>query len=249
MTGRDNLFHGIIGGHGYPNKEETAIAQPLYNQVRQKLLAGIETGEWKPGARLPNEDRLAAMFGVSRVTVRRAVKDLCEAGLLQRVQGAGTFVRAKVYEFSLAGLDFGAVVEGGIYKFLQSRTRQPTQDETAAFCFKNQDTTLEEVSRLLMKDSVVIAIQKYFLPHAWFSLSLRNKIAHGEIMLPDNEFPPPKQIRQTAQAQPPSAKQASLLGLAHGAACLVIHREVFCDEGLLYRMETVVDGRRVVLVN
>jgi len=221
--------------------------EPLYTQVREKLRTGIASGEWKPGARLPNEDRLAAMFGVSRVTVRKAVAQLCEEGLLKRAQGAGTFVRGQMFEFSLASEDLGSVVDDASFKRLFSRAYQAGQAEIKAFNLRGQSTTIEQASRIMAAEGSSLAIQTFTLPHAWFPFKLRQKISGGKMLLPDSEFPPPLRVCQTARAVPPTKKQVALLGLPGGCACLMICREVFAAEGLLYRVETLVDGRRVVL--
>lgn len=63
---------------------------PKYVAVRSALLHRIR--EATPGDRLPTEPELCAEFGVSRITVRRAVEDLIGEGLLVRQQGRGTFV-------------------------------------------------------------------------------------------------------------------------------------------------------------
>ena len=57
---------------------------------------GIATGRYQPGDALPGEEALAKMFQVSRVTVRRALSDLHEAGLIERKHGLGTFVKARL---------------------------------------------------------------------------------------------------------------------------------------------------------
>lgn len=66
--------------------------RPLYSQVRETVRALIRGGEWLVGDALPNEFALAKRFGVSVGTVRRAIAGLEADGLLQRVQGRGTFV-------------------------------------------------------------------------------------------------------------------------------------------------------------
>lgn len=69
--------------------------QPLYLQLRSSLTGFIATGQWKPGALLPNENDLAREFGVSPGTVRKAL-DLLEAEhLVIRRQGRGTFVNGQ----------------------------------------------------------------------------------------------------------------------------------------------------------
>jgi GntR family transcriptional regulator len=65
-----------------------ALHRQLYLVLREQLLRG----HWRAGSALPTEDALCAEFGVSRITVRRALGDLVAEGLLQRRHGLGTFV-------------------------------------------------------------------------------------------------------------------------------------------------------------
>ncbi len=62
-------------------------------RVYSALHQAIATGRWTVGDRLPSEAALVQQFGVSRITVGRAVKDLQAAGLVERRAGAGTFVK------------------------------------------------------------------------------------------------------------------------------------------------------------
>jgi len=64
----------------------------LVDQVRQGLLEELLAGTLEPGEKLPNEDKLAERFAVSRATVREAVLGLLEAGYLIRRHGSGTYV-------------------------------------------------------------------------------------------------------------------------------------------------------------
>ena len=65
---------------------------PLYERVRRSLLAGIESGQFAEGSFLPAEPELMSLFGVSRITLRRAIGELCADGRLQRQQGRGTVI-------------------------------------------------------------------------------------------------------------------------------------------------------------
>jgi GntR family transcriptional regulator len=65
---------------------------PLYAQVRERLIERIRSGEWKPGQLIANEFEIAAEFGVSQGTARKAIGDLASEGLVVRRQGRGTFV-------------------------------------------------------------------------------------------------------------------------------------------------------------
>lgn len=66
----------------------------LYAQVRARLIEGISAGEWRPGEAIPSESALAAGFGVSIGTIRKAVDTLVAEQVLKRHQGKGTFVTA-----------------------------------------------------------------------------------------------------------------------------------------------------------
>ena len=65
---------------------------PLYEHVKQHILARIHNGDWPVGTRLPSEHELVGQFGVSRMTVHRALRELSEKGLVKRMVGVGTFV-------------------------------------------------------------------------------------------------------------------------------------------------------------
>ncbi len=68
------------------------IAQPLHSQLRALLLERISDGEWSPGTYLPSETRLAEEYGVSVGTLRKALLDLAQEGIVVRRQGRGTVV-------------------------------------------------------------------------------------------------------------------------------------------------------------
>ena len=65
---------------------------PLYHQTAEILRTRIVQNVWKQGDRLPSESQLCEEFGVSSITMRRAVATLVAEGLLVRLQGKGTFV-------------------------------------------------------------------------------------------------------------------------------------------------------------
>lgn len=63
-----------------------------YERIKTFIVNGIDTGQWEIGARLPSENQLAEKFAISRMTVNRAIKELEAGGVVERVQGKGTFV-------------------------------------------------------------------------------------------------------------------------------------------------------------
>jgi len=68
---------------------------PLHRQLYLVLHDEIARGALAPGDALPTEQALCEQFGVSRITVRRALADLAEQGYIERRQGVGSFVRQR----------------------------------------------------------------------------------------------------------------------------------------------------------
>ncbi len=66
---------------------------PLYHQLKQILLQAIQQGHYVPGQLIPGERELEELYGVSQITVRRALNDLATEGYIVRQPGRGSFVR------------------------------------------------------------------------------------------------------------------------------------------------------------
>ena len=88
-------------------------------QVKGLLVASLEAGEWRPGEAIPSEGELAARFGVSQGTARKAIDALAADNLVVRRQGKGTFVATHTEE------------KASMFRFLRIR-RSDGQDEYPA---------------------------------------------------------------------------------------------------------------------
>ena len=91
----------------------TALVQGVVSELRES----IQDGEWRVGSKLPTEAELLIRFGISRVTLRQAVQALVHVGILETIQGSGTYVRATheleaVLHRFLTGADLRYVLEG-----------------------------------------------------------------------------------------------------------------------------------------
>ena len=69
----------------------SSTAAAPYSRVKQHLKGELARGRWNPGELMPSEAQLVAQFGVSRMTINRALRELQSEGLVQRLQGVGTF--------------------------------------------------------------------------------------------------------------------------------------------------------------
>ena len=91
---------------------------PLYEQIKTVIDRRIETEEWPANFQVPSEGDLAGEFGASRLTVRRALRELQADGLLVRIQGRGTFVigpRMQCAIFSLPDITEEISFSGGAH--------------------------------------------------------------------------------------------------------------------------------------
>lgn len=76
-------------------EERGVPAPPLYARLKDFVRSRVETGEWTTGQRVPSENELVEMLGVSRMTANRALRELAAEGLVVRVRGKGSFVAAR----------------------------------------------------------------------------------------------------------------------------------------------------------
>lgn len=67
-------------------------AIPIYSQLKQIILKKIETGEFPENSKIPSEQEFCEMYDISRPTVRQAIAELTNSGVLYKEKGKGTFV-------------------------------------------------------------------------------------------------------------------------------------------------------------
>ena len=140
---------------------------PLYHQLRELLGEKIESGEWASGHRLPGEYDLAVEFGVSRATVRQAMQLLENQGLVERIQGRGTFVgRPKVANDLLSLWVFAPPRESEI-RPLHLKT-VPASPTLAANLAIEPSAEVYELQRLIWMEEEPLMLITSWLPEALF---------------------------------------------------------------------------------
>ncbi|WP_395704116.1 GntR family transcriptional regulator [Aquabacterium sp.] len=106
---------------------------PLYAQIKQLLRERILDGSYQPHQQMPSEAEMMASFGVSRITVRQALADLQNEGLIFRLHGKGTFVsKPKAFQDLGRLQGFGeAMREHGYESFNRVLSMQSVQPPAA----------------------------------------------------------------------------------------------------------------------
>jgi len=82
---------------------------PIYQQIKATIEQKISSGEWPAGQKLPSENDLVQALDVSRMTINRALRELTQQGLVNRVHGRGSFVAERPRHASLIELEDIAV--------------------------------------------------------------------------------------------------------------------------------------------
>ena len=71
---------------------DKSAPEPLYQQIKNTIKSKIRNGNWNAGQKLPSENELVDALGVSRMTINRALRELTQDGLINRVHGIGSFI-------------------------------------------------------------------------------------------------------------------------------------------------------------
>lgn len=143
---------------------------PLYEQIRQLIVAALAAGEWRPGDALPSEAALAMRFGASAGTVRRALDDLTAAHIVERRQGSGTFVAthaAPRQQFRFLRLVADDDAQGFTRELLSCRRQRATADIVGALGLRAAESVIE-VRRLLHRRGRPVVLDELWLPERHF---------------------------------------------------------------------------------
>ncbi len=146
---------------------DKTTAIPIYYQLKEWLRGEIASGVWKPGDLIPSERELSGKFGISRMTVRQALNELREDGLLRREQGRGTYVAEPKIEQRLTRLT--GFTEDMQRRALQSGARVLRQMMVAApapvahALRISQEKPIVLLERLRMAEHEPMAIESSYL--------------------------------------------------------------------------------------
>lgn len=241
MTGRPAAPEGLR-----PRRE------PLWEKVYRDLLRRIGAGEFEAG--FPGELELGEHYGVSRHTVREALRRVREAGLLDTQRGRSTRVRARSIEQPLGGLYslFRVVEEQGLEQRSEVLDIGMRTDPDAARALDvDPGSVLFHLERLRLADGAPLAHDRVWLLEEVGRPLLDADFTHAALY---DELVRRVGVRPTGGSERiaavvPTPAERSLLGLDGEVACFSIERlgSVLDRRPLEYR-RTLVRGDRYALV-
>ncbi|MDF9278888.1 GntR family transcriptional regulator [Arthrobacter sp. EH-1B-1] len=191
----------------------------------QELAQGL-----KPGEALPGERQLEEMFGVSRITVRRAISDLVRDGELVREKGKGTFVSHGMVRSVLHLASFNDDMRAAGF---QPSTRVITAelceppDAAASHLRLAENAPAYRLRRLRLANNAPVSVDESWLPPALLPNLLAEDLTGSLYRVLSASGHPVRRVEQTVQASAASADIAQLLDIALGAPVLLFHRRSF----------------------
>ena len=145
------------------------VVSPLYHQIKENITRQIVSGRWLSNHELPSENDLCAHFGVSRGTLRRALDDLENRGLIVRRQGRGTFVAMPKFEGSVLGsyrnFRVGALPHDPVSRLLGIERKRASSDMQRLLQLDRRDYVYS-VRRVQFMGGVPITLSTSFIPAA-----------------------------------------------------------------------------------
>lgn len=214
---------------------EDAGSGPLYMHLQRRIAEAIASGRLGPGDSLPSEREMAALTGLSRVTVRKGVEALVTAGQLVQRRGSGTFVAPRVerLEQALSLLTSftedmarrGRSVES---RWLERGLHAPTPEEVMALGL-GAEARVARLERVRSSDGVPLAIERASLPAAL--LPDPGAVGASLYALLEERGARPTRAVQRISAANLGARDAGLLQVPVGAAGLKIERVSYLPSG------------------
>jgi GntR family histidine utilization transcriptional repressor len=222
-----------------------------FARVKQYLKEGLAQGLWPAGAHMPSEAELVSRFGVSRMTVNRAMRELQAEGLVQRTQGVGTFaaplhrvsstltIRDLHEEISARGHRHHAV--------MHLQRTEPAGERLAAQLGVAAGSALFHTLIVHHEDGVPLQCEDRYVNPA---------CAPGYLDADFTRLTPTQYLfehtalwraQYTIEASAPTAQEATLLRIGRAESCLVVVRRTYTRDAAITLARLVHPGSRYQL--
>lgn len=213
----------------------TAAAGPLYLRLKTLIQSAIHDGRLRANDALPSEREIAGMLDISRVTVRRALTDLVEEGVLTQRRGSGTFVtggatRVEQRLSRLTSFTEDMLARGltPSVRWLLKTVAPPTPDEAMVLGLSTGERVIR-LRRLRLANDQPMALEQAVVSARWIA----NPESIGASLYAALEAAGVRPVRalQRLSAESLNAEDARALGVPTGAPALHIERISYLKDG------------------
>ena len=218
-------------GSGRGATSGVAPAMALYEQVKDFITHKIQSGAWPPGHRLPSESELVTQFGVARMTVNRALRELVVQARIVRVAGVGSFVAENKPQSTLlqiANIASEIRVRGHHYRcqFLAAERIAAPPDVAVWLDLRPGESVFHTVCLHLEDDVPVPLEDRHVNPHV-----VPTYLDQDFSAMPPSEYlvrnVPFDQIEHVVDAVLPTPEQADRLAMSASDPCLLLTRRTW----------------------
>lgn len=207
---------------------------PIYFQVSQRIEKAILEGRLAAGSRIENEVALGERLGLSRPTVRRAIQELVDKGLLVRRRGIGTQV---VHGQVTRGVELTSLFED-----LTRSGKQPTTEilgyeviqadrRIADALGVNVGAKVLYAKRLRYADKIPVSVMENWLPEDLADISLRELNTHGLYQIMRARGVTVRVAKQKIGARRATPQEAEALQVDKNSALLTMDRTAYDNSG------------------
>ena len=210
---------------------------PLHHQVYLDLVSALDSNEWEPGDRLPAERELAAKYGCSLITVRRALTELAREQRIERTRGRGTFVlhprldlnfggnRSFTDEMQTRGLD-------PTTRLIAARPESAGEAVAAGLELELGSPTLY-VERLRLAGGEPLLLEQVHLPAERFPGLLASDLEHNSLydLIVERYSTPIVRAREALEPVLLRTREARLLDQAPGRPALLVEGVAYAADG------------------
>ena len=145
------------------------MEEPMYIKIHNQIKRDVENHVYKVGDRIPAERQLAVKFGVSRMTLRQAIKTLEEEGILERRLGSGTYVASQKVQEKMSGImSFTEITQANgqipSSKLISYQIGKPSLSEKERLNL-NPDSEVLRMERIRFADETPICYEVVTIPY------------------------------------------------------------------------------------
>lgn len=227
-------------------------AAPRYSQIINYYRTLIESGKLTEGEKMPTEEAIGELFGVSRITVRQALDGLAQGGYIYKIQGKGSFVSAKKAGMQLNHLiGFSDEMRGiGMSPstvLIDQCLTSPNETMAAALGI-DMSQKVYLISRVRCADEIPMAVEKACLPFSRFAGIETQDLNQSLYLLLKQQYGcEPHKAVQSIQAGLANSADAKLLQIKVGGPVLRITRTAYDSNDVPFEYtESVYRGDKYV---
>lgn len=218
---------------------------PLYIQLANVLREKIERGEWKPDQKIPSENELNRMYGISRMTARQVLAQLVNEDLLFRVQGKGTFVaHRKIATRSPAYMGIREQLEHMGYststRVLSSELISATAKVARSLDIAEEEP-VHEIRRIRLVENEPISLHTTWVPHRLAKELAADDLVNRQLcaILEEEYGLRMAAVHESLESTLPNPDEARLLRIRRSSPLLLLRHRITDPTGRPFEMSRI----------